>query len=254
MFVASSIRGSTAVITKRKFSVDLQLRLVEQYKISFLMNSPHHLVMMLKSENLKTSDLSSIKCYFVGGNRMPIGAPVEINKYLSNGRLCTAYGLTEISLLLSTTFGEFVEKDTAGKLVNGAVVKIVDDNGFRCGVGVDGEICIKNNHPFLGYYGNEKATAEAYDSEGFILTGDLGRFDEDGYIYIVDRVKEIFKYCSCNVYPSEIESCLIQSPDIESACVVGIPDNLVGDLPAAAVVRKKNSTITERDIYDMVAG
>lgn len=254
MFILSIIHGSTAIITNKKFSADLQLHLVEKYKINFLMNSPQHLLMMLKSECIKTADLSSIKCYFVGGNRIPIGAPAEINKYLPNGKMCTGYGLTEISLLLSETFTEPTEKDTAGKLVHGTVVKIVDDNGIRCGIGVDGEICVKCNHPFLGYYRNEKATTEAVDNEGFILTGDKGHFDEDGYLYIVDRLKDVFKYNSCYVHPSELESHLITSPDIESVCVVGIPDITVGDLPAAAVVRKKNSTITECDIYEMVAG
>lgn len=253
MFILSAIHGSTAIVTSKKFSADLQLSLVEKYKISFLMNSPQHLVMMLKSEHIKTADLSSIKCYFVGGNRIPIGAPAEINKYLPNGKMCTGYGLTEISLLLSGTFTELVETDTAGKLVHGSVVKIVDDNGFRCGIGENGEICVKCNNPFLGYYGNEKATTEAIDNEGFILTGDEGHFDEDGYLYIVDRLKHVLKYYTCKVYPSELESHLINSPDIESVCVVGIPDSTVGDLPAAAVVRKTNSTITEHDIYEMVA-
>ncbi|KAG4079641.1 hypothetical protein HA402_010421 [Bradysia odoriphaga] len=253
IFVLGVIHGATSVVTKNPLSPDLQIRLVEKHRISFLMNSPHHLVMMLKSEAIKTADLSSIKCYFVGGNRMPLGAPAEINKRLPNGQLITAYGQTELSFLVSGTFERIVEEDHVGKLAKGVIVKIVDEKGARCGVGIDGEICVKTCNPFLCYYGNEEATKNAFDNEGFILTGDVGRFDENGDLHIVDRLKEIFKSNNFNINPSEIESFLIQSPDIESVCVLGIPDALVGDWPAAAVVRKKNSTITERDIYDMVA-
>ncbi|KAJ6644317.1 4-coumarate-CoA ligase 1, partial [Pseudolycoriella hygida] len=251
--VLSVIHGATAVTTNKKFSAELQLRLVEQYKVTFLMNSPQYLVMMLKNEAIKTTDLSSVKCYFVGGNRVPAGAPAEINKYLPNGRMYTGYGLTEISFILTSTFDEPIESDSSGKVVHGSEVKIIDDNGARCGVGVNGEICIKNRHQFLFYYGNEKATAETIDNEGFVLTGDVGHFDADGYLYIVDRLKDVLKFYLSKVYPSEIESFLINLPDIESVCVVGIPHQTFGDLPGAAVVRKTNSRITEEDIQEMVS-
>lgn len=184
---------------------------------------------------------------------MSSGAPAEINKYLTNGKLITGYGLTELSLLVCGTFGRVVEDDHVGKLVNGTVAKIVDENGTRCGVGIEGEVCVKCECPFLCYYGNEVATANAFDNEGFVLTGDVGWFDDNGDLHIVDRLKEIFKSNNFNINPSEIESFLIKSPDIESVCVLGIPDAVVGDWPAAAVVRKKDSTITEHDVCEMVA-
>lgn len=254
IIILGIMHGSTAVITSKKFSVDLQIRLVERYRVTFLMNSPQHVVMMLKSKAIRTADLSSIKCYFVGGNHIASTLPSEINKYLTNGKMCIGYGQTECSLLVSGTFNETVETNHAGKLVRGAVVKIVDENGSRCGIGIEGELCVKCNHPFLRYYGNEKATVEAIDNEGFIVTGDVGRFDEYGYLHIVDRLKDVFKHHNFNINPSEIESFLIQSPDIDSVCVVGVPDEMVGDLPAAAVVRSKNSSITGHQIYKMVAG
>ncbi len=246
------IHGATAVITNKKLSADLQIRLVEQYKISFLNNSPQHLMMMLKSEAIKTANLSSLKCYWVGGNRIAVGAPAEINKYLPNGKMCTAYGMTELSLLISGTFDALVEEDHAGKLVDGCIVKIIDESGMRCGVGVDGEICVKCRHPFMGYYGNIKATVDSIDNEGFILTGDVGRFDKNGNLHIVDRLKDVFKFLNFNINPSEIESYLIKSPDIEAVCVIGIPDHRVGELPAVAVIRKKDSTITQQAICEMV--
>ena len=138
--------------------------------------------------------------------------------------------------------------------VNASKVKIIDDDGNRCGVHIDGEICIKTNYKFIGYYNNREATEELFDEENFIKTGDVGHFDEDGDLYIVDRKKDLLKYCNFQISPSEIDSYLIESSDIKSACVVGIPDPLVTDLPAAVVVRAQGSTITEEEIVNMVAG
>lgn len=133
-------------------------------------------------------------------------------------------------------------------------MKIVDDDGNRCGVNVDGEICLKTTYKFIGYYNNREATEELFDKEGFLKTGDIGHFDEDGDLFIVDRKKDLLKYCNFQISPSEIDSYLIESPAIKSACVVGIPDPLVTDLPAAVVVRADGSNITEEEICNMVAG
>lgn len=251
--VLGVIHGATAVVTKKPHSAKVELRIIEQHKVNFLVSSTSFLIKLLKSETIKTADLSSMECHLVGGNRMVLGAPAQINKYFPNGKLVTGYGLTELSFLVTGTFDRVVEEDHVGKLVPGAIVKIIDENGTRCGVGVDGEICVKTTHPFLRYYGNEEATANAFDNEGFMLTGDLGRFDENGDLHIVDRLKEIFKSNNYKIYPSEIESFLIKSPGIDSVCVLGIPDTFAGELPAAAVVREKKSNITERDIHEMVA-
>lgn len=86
-------------------------------------------------------------------------------------------------------------------------------------------------------------------------TGDLGYFDERGDLHITGRKKELFKYCNFQISPSEIDSYLTESPEIESACVVGIPDESMAiDLPAAAIIRAKGSEITEKDVFDLVAG
>lgn len=108
---------------------------------------------------------------------------------------------------------------------------------------------------FVGYYGNQQATDETIDDDGFILSGDLGYFDVDGELHITGRKKELLKYCNFPISPSEIDAYLTESPNIEAACVIGISDTkMATDLPAAVVVRAKGSTITEKDVSDMVAG
>lgn len=133
-------------------------------------------------------------------------------------------------------------------------MKIVDDDGNRLGPNEDGEIAYTTNYKFLGYYGNEEATAELYDDEGFICSGDIGHFDEDGDLFIIDRKKDLMKYCNMQISPSAIEAYLIESPGIKACCVVGIPDEMATDLPAAVVIRADGSNISGQEIYDMVAG
>lgn len=177
-----------------------------------------------------------------------------MNKYLSNGSVVIGYGMSEIAGGVSMDSPASIEKDTVGRLLTGCSVKIIGDDGKRVGVNVDGEIFVKTLYKFLGYYGNPEATAEMFDEEGFIRTGDMGHFDDDGDLFIVDRKKDIIKYCSFQISPSEIDAYLTESSDIQSACVVGIPDPMGTDLPAAVVVRAKGSNISEKEIFDMVAG
>lgn len=246
------LNGATRIITTKSYAPELQLRLVEQYKVTFAWNAPHQVIMMLKSAYLDQSNLSSLKFQLIIGGRTPFQAQTEFATKLPNGRVHICYGLSECAGIVTVNVSD---KDAVGQLMNGCKVKIIDVDGNRCEIGKDGEICVQNNYRFLGYYGNQKATEEFIDEGGFLLTADIVHFDEDGNLYIVDRKKDIIKYCNYQISPSQLEAYLIESSNIKSACIVGIPDKIgVTDLPAAFVVRNDGSNISERDVFDMVAG
>lgn len=249
-----TLNGATRLITTELFSPELLFRLIEQYKVTFVLNTPYQMVLSLKNALIKQTDLSSLKKYFVGGSKVPFGASIEFNKCVPNAKFFNAYGMSELSGVASSDFPESSGRDTVGQLVSGLTVKIIDGNGKRCGVNINGEICLKSQYKFIGYYGNQAATDELFDKEEFLLSGDIGYFDEDGYLYLVDRKKDLLKYCNFQISPSEIEAYLIESPDIKSVCVVGIPDDIATDLPAAVIIRNENSNITDKQIYKMVAG
>lgn len=116
-----------------------------------------------------------------------------------------------------------------------------------------GEIYVKSPNLFLGYAGRPEETRETFDVHGWLKTGDLGYFTADGEIFIVDRKKEMIKYMSYQVAPSEIEACIMKIEGVKGVCVVGIPDILAGDLAAAVIVKEGNSFLTEQDIVDEVA-
>lgn len=222
--------------------------------MTFTFNAAHQIVLMTKCEQFETADLSSMKCLLAGGSKVPYHLKRELKDRIPNGCLTVGYGMSEASSCISLDYPAVYEKDTIGRLVGGCCAKIVDENGKRCGVNVDGEICVKMSFNFLGYYGNKNGTDEFFDEEGFMKTGDIGHFDEDADLFIVDRKKELLKYCNFQISPSEIDAFLTESPDIKSACVVGIPDEIATDLPAAVIVRANGSEITENDICNMVAG
>lgn len=255
VLIKGTLSGSTRIITTETFSPELQLRLIEDYKVTFALNAPYQLNLLVTNDGFLKSDLSSLKIQLIGGGKAPLHLINNLFRHLPNGKILVAYGMSEIAGYVSVhQYPGTFEKETVGKLASGSCVKIVDSQGNRCGINVDGEICMKVNYEFLGYYGNQKATNDLFDGEGFISSGDIGHFDDEGYLYIVDRKKDLLKYCNYQISPSEIDAFLIESPKIRTACVVGIPDEICGDLPAAVIVRSQGSTITEKDVSDMVAG
>lgn len=116
-----------------------------------------------------------------------------------------------------------------------------------------GEIYILTSIRFLGYASNPEATREAFDSTGWLKTGDLGYINEDYELFVVDRIKDMIKYLNYQVAPSEIESWILKMEGVQSVCVVGIPDMISGELAAAVVVKEANSFLTEQDIVDDIA-
>lgn len=245
------INGATRVITTEPYNPELHLRLIEQYKVTFSKNSPHHMAAILKSERLDRTDLSSIKIIGVTGGKCSVDVQKEINARLPNGKVCAVYGLSESAGPMTCSSSN---PDSVGQLVNFFTVKIIDEDGNRCGVGENGEVCFKTNYKFLGYYDNEKATNESLDDEGYFLTADIGHFDKDGNLFVIDRRKDIVKYCGFQISPSQIESYLVGSPGIKAACLIGIPSDLGTDLPAAFIVRSEGSNITEADVSKLVDG
>lgn len=159
--------------------------------------------------------------------------------------------MTELAGIISSNFPE-PRAGSVGQLVSGTTIKIVDDKGNRCGIGEDGEICFLLQFPFLGYYGDAAATEAFMDGDGWLHSGDSGHFDTDGYLYVVDRLKEILKYRSYQVSPSELEAVILKHPGVMSVCVVGIPNAMCTDLPAAVVLKNDAIDVTEQEIADIV--
>lgn len=118
----------------------------------------------------------------------------------------------------------------------------------------EGEICVRGPIVMKGYIGNEKATRETVDSEGWLHTGDVGYYDEDGFFFLTDRKKELIKYKGLQVSPTELEKLLLNHPEIQDAGVCSVPDEVAGELPRAYIVRRPGSKLTEKEIAKYIAG
>lgn len=141
-----------------------------------------------------------------------------------------------------------------GELYNEYTAKIVDDQGNRCGPCDIGELCLKNNTKFFGYYGDEEATAAAIDDEGYLHTGDMAYFDKTGYLHVEGRKKDIAKvfYFYGVLVPYQIEDCLVALPGVSEVCSVAVPIACGSGLPAAVVVKSPGSNVTKHDIYNAI--
>lgn len=177
---------------------------------------------------------------------------IRMNKYLTNCQVYSGYGMSEATGIVSVNYPK-TKIDSVGQLAPGLCVKIIADDGTLCGINEDGEIVLDMKYKFIGYYDDDESTASTLDENGFLHSGDIGHFDEDGYLYVVDRKKDILKYMNYQISPSEIENTVLKHPGVKHVCVVGVPDVVCIDLPAAVVVRNTDDIeLNEGDIYDLV--
>lgn len=247
--------GATRIITTETETAELAFRLIEKYKVSFMFDVVPFLIEMLQSKAIDQHDLTSLRNYFCVGSRPPPGMLTKLNKYFPAGQTHNSIGMTEMAGSYAASCANYGDDGAAGQLANGVEAKIIDVNGNRCGPNEKGELYLKPCYRLLGYYNNPEATEQAFDAEGFLMTGDIGYFDASNTnLYVVDRKKDIIRYNFHQISPSEIEAVLMRSPEIARVCVAGVPDAVAIDLPAAAIIRKKGSSITEKEVYDMIAG
>ncbi|GJM92174.1 hypothetical protein PR202_ga08611 [Eleusine coracana subsp. coracana] len=262
MLLRSVAMAETAVLMER-FDLSAALRAIERYRVTLLPGAPPLLVAMTKSEEARRRDLSSLLVIGIGG--APLGREVaeKFAAVFPNVELVQGYGLTESSGGVAATVGPEESKayGSVGKLGSHMEAKIVDPTtGEALGPGQRGELWVRGpvimkgkKSLFTCYVADDKATAETLDSEGWMKTGDLCYFNEDGFLYIVDRLKELIKYKGYQVPPAELEHILHSHPEIVDAAVIPYPDEDAGQLPMAFIVRKPGSNITKQQVMDYVA-
>ncbi|XP_063707007.1 probable 4-coumarate--CoA ligase 1 [Culicoides brevitarsis] len=245
--VMGTLVGLQRIITTEPYSPATMCRIVEKYKVTATINPPYQISQLLGYENVDKCDLSSIRLCHCSGGFMSENLRKQMQKHI-NGNVIVGYGMTEATLC-TLTYPD-IQLGCVGGLQKRVQAKVVDpDTETRLGPGEIGEIRIKYQFDFLGYFGNEKSTKEAFDKDGFIRSGDIGFFDENCNLHIIDRKKDIIKYNNYQISPSEIEAILQQETGILNLCVVGIEDIEHGtDLPAVVVLKDKSLKITEEDI------
>ncbi len=231
------------VVIEEAFIPEETARDIETYRVSLVWGVPYHLIRLL--EITDKYDMSSIKLVILAGQVVPEELWQKIEKTF-NCYGIEAYGLTEgTGQTIGTPLGRRRSGST-GTPYPGTEIMIVDDNDRELPAGEIGELVHKSVANMKGYLNMPEASAQAL-KDGWLHTGDLGKMDKDGYLYIVGRKKELIKRSGYNVYPSEVESVLFGHPKVSEAAVFAINDAMKGETVGAAVVLKAGQEATEEE-------
>jgi long-chain acyl-CoA synthetase len=163
------------------------------------------------------------------------------------------YGLTEASPVVTTSAGVETKPGSIGVPLPGVHVRLVDPDGDDVLIGDSGELWVKGDNVFKGYWEDAAATEAALTPDGWLRTGDVAVVDDDGFLFLVDRVKDLIIVSGFNVFPAEVEEVLLEHPGIESVAVVGVPHPYSGEAVKAYVVVKPGRSLEEDDVIAFAA-
>jgi long-chain acyl-CoA synthetase len=242
--------GGTLTLIPR-FEPGKALEIIERDRVNIFQGVPTMYGAMLHHPEREQSDVSSLKICVSGGSAMP----VELLRGFEEAFGCKVlegYGLSESSPVASFNHADRERKPgSIGTPVEGVEMKVVDDDGNEAAQGEVGEIVIRGHNVMKGYWERDDATRETI-KDGWLHTGDMGKTDEDGYFYVVDRKKELIIRGGYNVYPREIEEVLYEHPAVREAAVLGVPHDEYGEEVAAAVALKDGETADPEELRDFV--
>ena len=240
--LASILRGAT-MLPVAMFDTREVMRLVESERVTVLPGAPTIYLSILADESRHDFDLSSLRVAVTGAASIPVEMIRRMASELSFENIVTAYGLSESTGMVSICRpGDSAEivATTSGRAIPDVEVRIVDDAGNPVPTGEPGEILCRGYNVMLGYFEDEAATREAIDTDGWLHTGDIGTMDENGYLKITDRKKDMFIVGGFNAYPAEIENLMLSHPEIVQVAVIGVPDERMGEVGCAYVVTRPN--------------
>ncbi|MCQ6267936.1 AMP-binding protein [Fictibacillus sp. WQ 8-8] len=231
------------------------LQRIHQEKTTFTFASPIAYLLAAKEPSLSNYDLSSMRVFAYGGGAMPLASYHFVTKAFHNKNFYQVYGLTEAGpngSLLRPEEHEHKPGSIGKTPVVNMEMKVINDDGTETAPGEYGEIILAGDSVMSGYFNNKDATDDIL-REGWIYSGDIAYRDEDGYLFIVDRKKDMIIPGGVNVYPREIEETLTKHPDVLQACVVGIQDQEWGETIKAVIVRKEDSEVSEGELRSFLS-
>jgi len=237
------------IILRKGFSAKEFWEVVEQYKVNFWSAVPAVYQILLSDPTRQQYDLSSLEFGICGA--APLSEDLMKNFEKTFGvEIIEGYGLTEGTCVSTINPRDGVRKaGSIGLPLPGQEVLIVDEQGNEQPPHEPGEIVIRGDNVMKAYYNNPEATTETVDENGFLHTGDMGIKDEDGYIFIVDRIKDMIIRGGENIYPKEIDNALANHPKIMEAAAVGVPDDVMGEEVKVFII-PSDDTLTDQEVID----
>ncbi|PZS32780.1 MAG: O-succinylbenzoic acid--CoA ligase [Pseudonocardiales bacterium] len=245
--------GGTSVMVS-EFSAGAFVALIRDHRITYLMVVPSIWGLLLRCEDFRWPDLDHVRIGAFGGSPVPLSTIEALRARMPQLRLYDAYGLTEThSPATCLIDAEFRRKPgSVGRPVPCAEVRVVDESGVDLAAGEAGELWVRGPMITPGYYGDPDATARAI-TDGWLHTGDLARLDDEGYVYILDRMKDMIMRGGNKIYSVELEYVLVSHPAIAEAAVFGIPDPVAYEAVAAYVVAAAGAAVDPVEVRRWVA-
>ncbi|KGB55696.1 AMP-dependent synthetase and ligase [Sphingopyxis sp. LC81] len=250
VFLQSFALGRKLVLMP-KWNADEAMRLIQDEKCNYFVGVPLMSYEILVSPNRKNYDLSTCKSYAGGGAPRPPEHVRRLAAEMGEAKPLLGYGLTETNAVGCGIINEnYVAKPMSTGPASKPLVDlaILDDNGNELAQGAVGEVCIRSVCNFEGYWNNEAATKAAFFDNGYFRSGDLGYLDEDGYLFIVDRKKDIIIRGGENISCQEVEAAIYEHAEVNECAVFGLPDERLGECVGAVVWMKPGSSVTAEEL------
>ncbi len=246
MGLMPATRGHTILIPDPR-NIPLFVRAIKKFKFEIFIGLNSLFVALLENKDFKQLDFSKLRMTLSGG--MALMESVANDWQAATGCIVSeGYGMTESSPVISMNPSGFEKIGTAGIPIPGTDIKVIDENGVEQEVGGVGELCVRGPQVMAGYWQREEQTAEVI-VDGWLHTGDIVTVDEDGYIKIVDRLKDMIIVSGFNVYPNELEQALTLHPAVSQCAAIGVADNKAGEVVKMFVVTT-DSELTEAQVID----
>lgn len=238
--------GSRVVLIER-FDPSSALEAIERHEVTIISGAPPMWAAWASLPGANPAAMRSVRLAASGASKLPVEVAQQIeDRY--DIEVTEGYGLTETSPVVTVAAGTDAPRGSIGSVLPDLEVRLVDAAGEDVFVGDSGELLVRGPNVFLGYYNDPIATAAALDADGWLHTGDIAVVDEEGYLYLVDRAKDLIIVSGFNVFPAEVEDVLIQHPAVDTAAVVGVPHPYSGEAVKAYVVLEAGVSAEEDDI------
>jgi acyl-CoA synthetase (AMP-forming)/AMP-acid ligase II len=251
--VCQALFAGCTLVLQDIFRPEETLALIQREHVTHFCCAPAHLVGLLKVPDFGKYDLSSLQMAMTGGASCPVEVIREVQAQLP-GKLLEMYGMLEVGSQSQTTYEEDPEAvcGLVGKPQPGMQLKAIDADGNDCPPGVPGEVLTRGPSVMIGYYNNPAANEKSFSGDGWFHTGDVGVFDEKGYLKIVGRTKELIIRGGANIHPREIEEALYEHPKVRDAAVVGLPDARLGERVCACIVMRDGQEMSLEEVVEFL--
>ena len=245
--MAMMLIGNHNVLITNPRDLPGMIKDLAKYKFSGFVGLNTLFVALCHNEDFRKLDFSALKATLSGGMALQLAA-AERWKEVTGCPICEGFGMTETSPVASVNPIQNIQIGTIGIPVPSTLCKVIDDEGNDLPIGAIGELCVKGPQVMKGYWQRQDATDEVLDAEGWLKTGDIAVIQEDGYMRIVDRKKDMILVSGFNVYPNELEDVLATLPGVLQCAAVGVPDEKSGEAIKIFVVVKPGESLTKEQV------